>query len=72
MTTVDLNAHRSAMADMRIAYITEPAERRMQTQTASDQLRFARAESLAFQQTCGKSLQSAQSKFDLCKYLISI
>ncbi len=72
MTTVELTTHRAAMAHMHIAHITEPAERRMQTQTASDQLRFALAETQADRHTPDRSLFGAQSNFDLCKYLIGV
>lgn len=68
MTHANPSMHRSVMASLRIAHITEPAERRMQTQTASDQLRFALAETQAERHAASLPANS----FDLCKYLVGV
>jgi hypothetical protein len=72
MTTADLFMHRSAMADMRIAHITVPAERRMKAKTAEEQLRFALADSHSYEPTLGQYVGSSQRNLELCKYLIGV
>lgn len=72
MTTADLFMHRSAMADMRIAHITVPAERRMKAKTAEEQLRFALAESQAVEPTPGQCVEASQRNLELSKYLIGV
>lgn len=72
MTTADLFMHRSAMADMRIAHITVPAERRMKAKTAEEQLRFALAESQTAEPTPGPCAEASQRHLELSKYLIGV
>lgn len=72
MTTAELSSHRSAMADMRIAHITLPAEHRMKAQSAKEQLRCALAESHSLGQTPSQYVGSSQRNLELCKYLIGV
>jgi hypothetical protein len=72
MTTAELSMHRSAMADMRIAHITVPAERRMKAKTAEEQLRFALADSHSYEPTLGQYVGASQRNLELCKYLIGV
>ncbi len=72
MTQATLSMHRSTMANMHIAHITQSAERRMQTQTARDQLRLALAEMRSERRAPALPSSGGQSTLELCKYLVGV
>lgn len=72
MTTADLSTHRSAMATMHIAYITMPAERRMQNQSAEMQLQHAMAEHDTNPSSADAPVMAYKNKLELCKFLVGV